>query len=194
MVDDSSRYISMEFLEFLKKKSDAMQKVKNYFTQLISHNQKPNAIHIDCGKEFLNINLTSWCNERGIDTQMTAPYSPSQNGVAERMNRTLVELAKAMMRNLPSFLWKYAVAHSSYLHNRTYTKSLPNTTPYEKWFQKKPNISHLREFGAPVWVLLQNQKPKKMETKSRRRIFVGYDDRSKSIKYYNAETRKILTS
>ena len=53
----------------------------------------------------------------------------------------------------------------------------------------------LREFGAPVWVLLQGQnKPRKMETKSRRRIFVGYDDGSKSIQYYNAETRKVLTS
>src|SRR6266700_4907956 len=62
-------------------------------------------------------------------------------------------------------------------------------------FKKKPNVSHLREFGAPVWVLLQGQKvPRKMESKSRRRVFVGYDDGSKSVKYYNAETHKILTS
>ncbi len=62
-------------------------------------------------------------------------------------------------------------------------------------FKTKPNVSHLREFGAPVWVLLQGQKvPRKMESKSRRRVFVGYDDGSKSVKYYNAETRKILTS
>ena len=59
----------------------------------------------------------------------------------------------------------------------------------------KPNVSHLREFGTEVWVLLQGQKqPRKMETKSRRRLFMGYDDGSKSIKYYNAETRKVLTS
>src|SRR6266700_6489524 len=62
-------------------------------------------------------------------------------------------------------------------------------------FKKKPNVSHLREFGGLVWVLLQGQKvPRKMESKSRRRIFVGYEDGSKSVKYYNAETRKILTS
>src|SRR5271156_872706 len=59
----------------------------------------------------------------------------------------------------------------------------------------KPNVSHLREFGTEVWVLLQGQKqPRKMETKSRQRLFMGYDDGSKSIKYYNAETRKVLTS
>ena len=100
-----------------------------------------------------------------------------------------------MLRGLPEFLWEYAVSHSSYLRNRTYTKALQNQTPYQKWFNTKPNVSHLREFGAPVWVLLQGQKkPRKMETKSRQRIFVGYDDGSKSIKYYNVETRKVLTS
>jgi hypothetical protein len=62
-------------------------------------------------------------------------------------------------------------------------------------FKIKPNVSHLREFGAPVWVLLQGKKePLKMETKSRQRIFVGYEDGSKSVKYYNVETCKILTS
>ena len=100
-----------------------------------------------------------------------------------------------MLQGLPEFLWEYAVNHSSYLHNQTYTRALNNKTPYEKRFKKKPNVSHLREFGAPVWVLLQGQKvPRKMEFKSRRQVFVGYDDGSKSVKYYNAETCKILTS
>jgi len=126
---------------------------------------------------------------------MTAPYSPSQNGVAERMNRTLVELARAMMRELPQFLWEYAVNHASYLQNRAYTKSLGDQTPYERRFKMTPNVSHFREFGSPIWVLLQGQKePRKMEPKSRQQVFVGYDDGSKSIKYYNVETRKVLTS
>ena len=133
MVDDSSRYVSTEFL---KEKKEATQKVKNYLAQLISHNRKPKAIRIDRGKEFLNINLTDWCQGRGIEIQMMAPYSPSQNGVAERMNRTLVELACAMIRDLPKFLWEYAVAHSTYLRNRTYTKSLKDKTPYEKWLKR----------------------------------------------------------
>ena len=90
MVDDSNQYISMEFL---KKKKEATQKVKIYLMQLISHNKKLKAICIDCGKEFLNFDLTDWCQERGIIIQQMAHYSPSQNGVAERMNCTLVELA-----------------------------------------------------------------------------------------------------
>jgi gag-polypeptide of LTR copia-type/Integrase core domain/GAG-pre-integrase domain len=74
MVDDAARFTSTEFL---KEKKEAMQKVKIYLTELISHGKKPKAIRIDRGKEFLNINLTDWCQERGINIQMTAPYSPS---------------------------------------------------------------------------------------------------------------------
>jgi transposase InsO family protein len=114
MVDDSSRYITMEFL---KKKSNAAQKVKDYLAKLISHNRKPKAICINRGKEFLNEVLTAWCHDKEIDIQVTAPYSPSQNGVAERMNRTLVEIARAMIRGVPEFLWEYAINHSSYLRN-----------------------------------------------------------------------------
>ena len=74
------------------------------------------------------------------------------------MNCTLVEIAQAMMHGLPGFLWEYAINHASYLCNHVSTKSIKGQMPYEKWFTKKPNISHLREFGAPVWVLLQGQK------------------------------------
>ena len=155
----------------------------------------PRAIHIDRGKEFVNDELQKWCKQNGLEIQMTAPYSPSQNGVAERMNCTLVELARAMIKGCPEFLWEYAIAHSSYIRNRSYTTSLQNKTPYEIRFNHKPNVSHFREFGSPVWVLLQGLKqPRKMEPKSRRRMFVGFDDGSKSIKYYNAETRRVLTS
>jgi transposase InsO family protein len=115
-----------------------------------------------------NKELDSWCQEHGIEIQKTAPYSPSQNGVAERMNQTLVEFAWAMIKNLPEFLWEYVINHSACIQNRSYTKSLENQTAYEKRFQKKPNVSHLHEFGAPIWVLLQGQKkPRKMKPKSK---------------------------
>src|SRR5271155_3942378 len=113
------------------------------------------------------------------------------------MNRTIVELARAMIiaNQLPAFLWEHATAHAVYLRNRAFTRSLGNITPYQSWFKKRPNISHLREFGAPVWILLQGQKePPKMQSKSHRRLYVGFDDGSNSVLYYNAETRKILKS
>jgi len=79
--------------------------------------------------------------------------------------------------------------------NLAFTKARPNSTPYQVWHGIKPDVSHLREFGAPLWVLLQGPNVRrKMLPKSQRRAYVGYDDRSKSFKYYNAATGNILTS
>ena len=193
-IDDATRYVTVHFL---KRKDEAAKQVKEYLTYLKTQEKFPKAIRIDRGSEFLNQNLKPWFNENGLEIQTTAPYSPSQNGVAERMNRTLVELGCAMIKgqNLPEFLWEYAIAHAAYLRNRAYTKFLKDKTPYQEWFKSKPNVNHLREFGAPVWVMLQGQKiPRKMLPKSQKRVYVGYEDGSKSIKYYIADKRKILTS
>ena len=193
-VDDSSRYTTVEFL---KANSQASDHVKAYLTYLQTCGRKPHAIRVDRGKEFINENLKTWCHQQGIEINQTAPYSPSQNGVTERMNRTLVELARTMCAatSLPEYLWEEATAHAAYLQNRSYTTSVKGSTPYQKWYGKRPNMAHLREFGAPVWVLLQGQKvPRKMLPKSQHKSLVGFDDRSKSVLYYNPETRKVLTS
>jgi hypothetical protein len=193
-VDDSSHYTTVEFL---KANSQASDHVKAYLTYLQNCGRKPHAIRVDRGKEFINENLKTWCHQQGIEINQTAPYSPSQNGVTERMNRTLVELARTMRAatSLPEYLWEEATAHAAYLRNRSYTTSVKGSTPYQKWYGKRPNVAHLREFGAPVWVLLQGQKvPRKMLPKSQRKSLVGFDDGSKSVLYYNPETRKVLTS
>ena len=193
-VDDASRYIT---LHFLKRKDEATQAVKNYLTHLSTHGRTPRAMRTDRGKEYVNEPLQTWCRERGIDTQLTAPYSPSQNGIAERANCTLVELARAMItaQKVPEFLWEHAIAHAAYIRNRSYTRALKGETPYELWHGTKPNVAHLREFGTPVWVLLQGQAgQRKILPKSKQRIYVGYEDGPQAIQYYNAEIRKILTS
>ena len=113
------------------------------------------------------------------------------------MNRTLVELARTMLTaaKLPEFLWEPAVQHAAYLRNLAFTRARPEITPYQAWHGTKPNVTHLREFGAPVWVLHQGPHiRRKMLPKSEHRAYIGYDDGSKAIKYYNAATRNILTS
>jgi hypothetical protein len=126
---------------------------------ITARNRALQAIQIDHGTEFTNTDLRSWCAERGIKVQMTAPYSPSQNRVAKHMNQTLVELARAMLisAKLPEFLWEPAVQHAAYIQNHSYT-SATNKTPYEVWHNSKLNVGHLREFSVPVWTLLQGQK------------------------------------
>jgi len=117
------------------------------------------AICIDQGTEFINKDLQDWCHTKGMEIQMTAPYSLSQNGIAEQMNCMLVELACTMINaaKLPKFLWEPVVMHATYVRNHAYTIAIQNMTPHQAWHGTKPNISHLHEFGAPVWILLQGQ-------------------------------------
>jgi len=109
LVDDATRYVTMYFL---KGKHEALNYVKNYLMHLHVRGMTTHAICVDCGTEFINEDLKQWYHAKGMEIQMTAPYSPSQNGIAEHMNRTLVELAHAMIMalKLSEFLWKQAVA------------------------------------------------------------------------------------
>ena len=144
---------------FLKQKSHAAQKVIDYIAYLRARGKSPCRIRMDHGTEFINTNLRNSCDVQGITLQMTAPYLPSQNGVAECMNRTLEELGHAMLTgaSLPEFLWELAIEHAVYLHNQLFTTALPDVTPYQVWNGRKPNVLHLRKFRAPVWILLQGQ-------------------------------------
>ena len=112
LVDDATRYVTVEFL---KTKSKAAQRIIEYLTHLKTLGHTPHAIWIDRGTEFVKDELRDWCRSQGVHFELTAPYSPSQNGVAERMNRTLVELSCAMLSDseLPEFLWEPAVAHAA---------------------------------------------------------------------------------
>ena len=80
-------------------------------------------MRFDNGKELVNEESRRWANEKGITIETTAPYSPSQNGVAERFNRTLLELARAMLiaSKLPTFLWDGAISHANYPRNHAPT-------------------------------------------------------------------------
>ena len=112
------------------------------------------------------------------------------------MNRTLVKLAHAMRisADLPENLWELAFTHASYLRNWSFTAPL-NSTPYQKWHNNKPDVSHLWEFGAPVWILLQGQHQEwKLQPKANCKAFITFDEGSNSVQYYNAEMHNILTS
>jgi len=150
----------------------------------------------DQGTEYLNNKLKNWLREQDIELQTMAPYSPSQNGAAERLNHTLIKITRAMLINkdLPTFLWEYAMMHAAYLHECAPTQPLQGTTPYEAWFHKKPDVSHLQEFGTPIYILLQGQKePPKLMLRSKCYLFVDYEDGSHSVRYYNPEMHRVLT-
>jgi hypothetical protein len=193
LIDDHTRYITVEGLSL---KCDATCKVKDYILSLKVHGKIPRTIHCNEGGEFRSRDLADWLKQEGVTLQMTAAYSPSQNGVAERMNHTLVELARTMVNGheLPKFLWELVIKHAAYLRNQAYT-CVCEITPYQAWIREKPDISHLREFGTPIWILQQGAHVgHKLEPKSWQRLFVGFDNSAKVVKYYSLESWKILIS
>ena len=113
---------------------------------------------------------------------MTLPYSPQQNGAAERKNRSLVEMARSMLveQDLPLKLWAEAVYTSAYLQNRLPSKAIEDdVTPMEKWCGHKPNVSHLRMFGSICYVHIPDQKRRKLDAKAKCGILIGYSNQTK---------------
>ena len=92
------------------------------------------------------------CEAVGIKRHLTAPYSPQQNGVVERRNRMVVEMARTMMRSMKILgrYWEEAVRHAVYLLNRLPTKAMGEKIPSEVWNVRRPHLGHLKCLG--VWL------------------------------------------
>jgi len=168
----------------MKNKHEAFDKIKDYITHVErKFGNAPKYLRVDNGKELISQKVKDWLKSKGIELQNSAPYSLEQMGVAERFNCTLIELVRTMLigRNLPSFLWAEAVAHATYLRNCAPTKALDGKTPHEVWTGEKPNVSHFQEFGTNVWVLKEGDKLSKLEPKSKKVTFVGFEDGPKAI-------------
>jgi transposase InsO family protein len=105
---------------FMKWKSQATERIKAYINTIEKKfDRNPKYLRFNNGKELVNKEVERWAAEKEIVIETTAPYSPSQHGMAERFNHTLLELAHAMLiaKNLPAFLWPEAVAHAAYIRN-----------------------------------------------------------------------------
>ena len=152
IVDDYSRYVWPIFLASKDQTFDEFEvfirKVQNkYSYNLVS-------IRSDHGTEFDNHMFDEYCRAKGVDHNFSTPRTPQQNGVVEKMNRTLEGMARTMLlwSGLPRSFWAEAVNTACYTHNRAMIRSILNKTPYELLRGRKPNISHLRCFGAKCYV------------------------------------------
>ncbi|RVW43546.1 Retrovirus-related Pol polyprotein from transposon TNT 1-94 [Vitis vinifera] len=113
------------------------------------------------------------------------PGSPEQNGVAERRNRTLMEMKRSMMgrSNLPECLWGEAIKTTTYILNRVPSKSVPKT-PFELWTDRKPSLNHFKVWGCPTEVKIYDPSLKKTDSRTTRCYFIGYPSHSKGYKFY----------
>src|SRR5215471_1167307 len=136
-------------------------------------------IRTDGGTEYKGV-FTQYLKERGIKHEVSAPYSPEQNGVSERVNRTIVERTKAILAdsNLPKRLWMEIASTVVYLKNRSPTSAVKDMTPYEAWHKEKPDLSHLQIISTKAYVHVPKDLRKKLDFNAKTGVFVGYDGRN----------------
>ena len=192
-IDDFSRYV---WVHIIKRKSDALEKFKSFLALIENQTDRQlKRFRSDNGGEYFSGEFDVFCEQRGIFREPTNPYTPQQNGVAERLNRTIMDNVRALLYHghLPLSLWGEAVSTIVYLRNRSPHATL-NMTPFEKLFQVKPRVDHLRVFGCTAFVKIPDEKRKKLDPKAQKGIFVGYPEGCKGYKVYIPATHQMVRS
>eukprot|EP00170_Pyropia_yezoensis_P005400 contig_21956_g5414 len=138
----------------------------------------------DRGGEYIETGLQVWLAEKGVQHEKTAPYSPQQNGTAERYNRTLEEHTVAMLAdgNVDGKLWADAALTANYTLNRI-PRRREAKTPYEMVFGMRPNVGHLRTFGCKAYVLTPGPLRRKLAQRTKMGTFIGYEAGSKAYRF-----------
>ncbi|KAI3505818.1 hypothetical protein L1887_28103 [Cichorium endivia] len=191
IVDDYSRFT---WVLFLRKKSDAAEEIINFVRKMeLMLNKKVRTVHSDNGSEFKNQTLDGFLKAKGITHNFSAPYTPQQNGVVERRNRSLCEAARTMLNfaNLPMYFWAEAISTACFTQNRSYIHKRFHITPYEVLNRRKPNVKFLHIFGCRCFILNLKDHLTKFNDKSEEGIFLGYSQDSKAYRVMNKRTRKI---
>ena len=183
---------------FLKHKSDVFDQFVIFEREVNNKFGRPmKVLRSDNGTEYVNERMKKHLQALGIKQELTAPYTPEQNGKAECNNRTIVECARTLLcaKDLPGYLWAEAVNTAVYILNRVSTSTNDRSkTAYELWEKKKPNLSHLRVFGSTAYQYEPKQLTTKFHSRSTKKILVGYQENSSNYKLFDPHTRKVTVA
>ena len=196
-VDDFS-HMAWTFL--LSYKSDVFSTFVEWKTGIENWTgKKIKMLRTDNGTEYLNSKFEEYMKAQGVRHQTTVPYTPQQNGVAERWNRTLLETARSLIHgagpNVPQSLWGEAVAAATLIRNCCPTKGGSTLkTPHESFYGLTPDVSHFRTWGCRTTVLLESHERSKFGSKILDGILVGYSQNQKGYRIYQPKTHKLLVA
>ena len=148
------------------------------------------------GGEYFSNEFSNFLKKHGIQRQFSCRYTPQQNGVAERKNRHIAEVARALMaeKNMPHCYWAEVVSTAVYIMNMTPTAAVHDVTPEEKFSSKKPDLSHFKVFGCIAYVHVPDELRTKLDPKAEKCVFIGYSLEQKGYKCYNPVTRQVRVS
>ena len=187
--DDATRWTETAFLS---QKNEAQQAYEKFEKQIETHDgAKVKYLRSDRGTEFKNNKFDQHLATKGTKRELTIHDTHEQVGVAERMNRTRVELARAMLLDaeLPKFLWAEAMSHAIWIRNRSPCRALDGVTPYEARYGEVPDMSNVVPFGTKAWVKIVDAG--KLEARAEQGYFVGFDAESAGYRIYFPEKRTV---
>ncbi|GJU38958.1 retrovirus-related pol polyprotein from transposon TNT 1-94 [Tanacetum coccineum] len=185
IVDDYSRFTWVKCLRSKDEVPDFIIKfLKMIQVRLKVHN----------GTKFVNQTLREYYKKFGISHETSVARSPQQNGVVERRNRMLIEVARTMLIYAKAllFLWAEAVATACYTQNRSIIRLRHGKTPYELLHDKPPDLSFFHVFGALCYPINDSENLGKLQPKADIGIFISYAPTKKSFRIYNRHTRRII--
>ena len=183
-------FSGVTFVYFMKTKDESVQRAERFLADSAPYG-KVKCLRSDNGTEFTSNVFQEFLIKHKIKFETSAPHSPHQNGVAERNWRTLFEMARCLLieAKLDKPLWPYAVYTAAYIRNRCYCKRLKKT-PFEALTGSKPNLANMRKFGSVCYAYNEGTRTK-LDVKSNKGIFVGYDRNSPAYLVYFPDTGKV---
>ncbi|GMF18160.1 unnamed protein product [Phytophthora fragariaefolia] len=189
-IDDYSRHVTVYFM---KAKSEVLSKFKIYKAAIENATGKTiKRLRSDNGGEYTDKLFKAYLNRNGIKHDKTVPYTPQQNGLAERINRSLAEMARCMLyhEGIDKKWWAESVNTAAWIINR-----IPNSvnikTPDEIVNKAKPQLKHLKVFGSLGYAHIPDEKRRKLDAKAFRCRFLGYEDGVKGYRALNVATGKV---
>ncbi|GJR28421.1 putative RNA-directed DNA polymerase [Tanacetum coccineum] len=193
VVDDFTRVV---WVFLLKGKDEVFHHIVIFYN--LVKNQFDKTIKVfrsDNGTEFINQNMDKFCKEKGILHQTSCPYTPQQNGVAERKHRHLLNVGRALMfqGGIPLNMWTECILTAVYLINRLPSSVLSGKSPYELVFNREPSLSHLKTFGCLCFSTVLNDSDK-FSSRSEKSVFIGYSNDKKGYKLFSLENKKVFYS
>ena len=150
-------------------------------------------IRSDNGLELKNKEFEDFLTEKGVSHNFSAPYTPQQNGIVERQNRSLCEAARTMLSfaSLPLYFGADVVATTCYTQNRSLLNKRLSITPYEILNNRKPNIKFLHVFRSRCFIFNSKENRNKLDVKTDEGIFLGYSLTSKAYRVLNKYSKRI---
>jgi transposase InsO family protein len=185
IVDDYSRFT---WVFFLQEKSQTQETLKRFLRRAQNKFRlRIKKIRSDNGTEFKKSQIEGFLEEEGIKHEFSSPYTPQQNGVVERKNRTLLDMARTMLNEYktPDQFWVEAINTACYSINRLYLHRILKKTSYELLTGKKPNVSYFRVFESKCFILIKRGRSSKFVPKAVGGFLLGYDSNTRAYRVFN---------